>query len=90
MGLGAAGAAIAGGLASGLVGVAGSALMGGKAGQGSAQAQQVLSQQRNDLMPYTQGGLPALQAQPGSARAERPGRSYGGNGELPAVAGVSI
>jgi hypothetical protein len=37
--------------------------MGNKAGQGAAQAQQTLSQQRNDLMPYRQAGLAPLQAQ---------------------------
>jgi len=37
--------------------------MGNKAGQGAAQAQQALSQQRNDLMPYREAGLAPLQAQ---------------------------
>jgi hypothetical protein len=63
MGLGAAGAAVAGGLASGAVGLVGSAISGGKAGAGAAQSQQILSQQRNDLLPYTQAGYPTLQAQ---------------------------
>jgi hypothetical protein len=43
--------------------LAGSALAGGKASSGAGQAQQVLSQQRNDLLPYTQAGYPALTAQ---------------------------
>jgi hypothetical protein len=37
--------------------------MGNKAGQGAAQAQQTLAQQRNDLMPYREAGLAPLQAQ---------------------------
>jgi hypothetical protein len=57
------GAAVAGGVASAGVGLIGSALAGGKAGQGAAQSQQILSQQRNDLLPYTQAGYPTLQAQ---------------------------
>jgi hypothetical protein len=57
------GAAVAGGVASGAVGLVGSALAGGKAGAGAAQSQQILSQQRNDLLPYTQAGYPTLQAQ---------------------------
>jgi hypothetical protein len=57
------GAAVAGGVASAGVGLVGSALAGGKAGAGAAQSQQILSQQRNDLLPYTQAGYPTLQAQ---------------------------
>jgi hypothetical protein len=57
------GAAVAGGVASAGVGLIGSALTGGKAGAGAAQAQQTLSQQRNDLLPYTQAGYPTIQAQ---------------------------
>jgi hypothetical protein len=59
----AVGAAVAGGLASGAVGLAGSALAGGKASGGGGQAQQLLSQQRNDLLPYTQAGYPTLSDQ---------------------------
>jgi hypothetical protein len=59
----AVGAAVAGGVASGAVGAIGSAIAGNKAGAGGAQAQQLLSQQRNDLLPYTQAGYPTLQAQ---------------------------
>jgi len=61
--MGAVGAAVAGGVASAAIGTAGSALMGNKAGQGAAQAQQTLAQQRNDLMPYREAGLAPLQAQ---------------------------
>jgi hypothetical protein len=61
--MGAVGAAVAGGVASGVVGAAGSAIAGNKAGAGAAQAQQALQQQRNDLMPYREAGLAPLQAQ---------------------------
>jgi hypothetical protein len=61
--MGAVGAAVAGGVASAAVGTAGSALMGGKAGAGAGQAQQVLQQQRADLAPYHDAGIPALTAQ---------------------------
>jgi hypothetical protein len=56
--MGAIGAAVAGGVASAAIGTAGSALMGGKASGGAGQAQQLASQQRNDLMPWVgSGGL---------------------------------
>jgi hypothetical protein len=54
------GAAVAGGVASGAVGLVGSALAGGKAGGGSQQAQQALAQQRQDLMPWVNTGGQAL------------------------------
>ncbi len=61
--MGAIGAAVAGGVASGVVGTAGSMLAGGKAGAGAGQANQLLQQQRQDLAPYREAGLPSLQAQ---------------------------
>jgi hypothetical protein len=61
--MGAVGAAVAGGVASGVVGTAGSLLAGGKAGAGAGQANQLLQQQRADLAPYREAGLAPLQAQ---------------------------
>jgi hypothetical protein len=57
------GAAVAGGVASAGVGLIGSALAGGKAGAGAAQAQQALTQQRNDLLPDITAGYGTLQDQ---------------------------
>lgn len=57
--MGAVGAAVAGGVASAAVGTVGSALMGGKSSGGAGQAQQLLSQQRNDLMPWVTTGTTA-------------------------------
>jgi hypothetical protein len=51
---------ILGGVASAGVGAIGSALSGNKASQGSAQAQQELAQQRQDLMPWVNTGGQAL------------------------------
>ena len=56
----AVGAAVAGGLASGAVGLGGSAIAGGKASAGGAQAQQTLALQRADLAPYRDTGANAL------------------------------
>ena len=61
--MGAVGAAVAGGVASAAVGTAGSMLAGGKASGGAGQANQLLQQQRADLAPYRDAGLPSLQAQ---------------------------
>ncbi|HEY2616157.1 MAG TPA: hypothetical protein VGI78_02355 [Acetobacteraceae bacterium] len=60
--MGAVGAAVAGGVASGVVGTAGSMLAGGKAQQGSQAAQQELQQQRQALMPWVNTGGQALGA----------------------------
>jgi hypothetical protein len=63
MGVGAGAAAAIGAGISAAGSIGGSLIASGKAGSGAGQAQQVLSQQRNDLLPYTQAGYPTLQAQ---------------------------
>jgi hypothetical protein len=61
--MGAIGAAVAGGVASAAIGTAGSALMKGSVSGANSQAQGALGQQLNQLAPYQQAGLPAVQAQ---------------------------
>jgi hypothetical protein len=54
---------ILGGVASAGIGAIGSSIAGGKAGAGAAQSQQILQQQRNDLLPDITAGQGTLQDQ---------------------------
>ncbi len=57
------GAAVAGGVASGAVGLIGSKLAGGAAAGGAAQGQQILQQQLANLQPYVDTGTTATTQQ---------------------------
>jgi hypothetical protein len=63
MGVGAGAAAAIGAGISAAGSIGGSLISGGKAGAGAGQANQLLQQQRTDLAPYREAGLPTLQAQ---------------------------
>lgn len=55
--------AVAGGAISAVSGIAGGIMQSGAASKAAAQAQQRFEQQRADLAPYREAGLPTLQAQ---------------------------
>ena len=61
--MGVAGAIVAGAGISAAAGVAGSAMQSGAVGAGQKAAQQQYQQQRADLAPYREAGLPALEQQ---------------------------